>query len=551
MSETFVQLPPDGTGKMLRAESLTVGSNVVLQEVMSIADAVGNLLVLDGSGRIGISNFPASYPVTGTFWQATQPVSMASLPSGAATAANQATEISSLASIVAALTNPLPVSVSGLPLPSGAATSALQTTGNTSLASIVTALGGTLAISAASLPLPSGASTSALQTTGNTSLASIVTALAGTLTISGTITANVGTTNGLALDATLTGGTQKTLIFDGTNNIFTSAHAGYVQFASPQHVIVDSATLGTVAISAASLPLPSNAAQETGGNLATLAGAVTSSKVQVNQAQVSGTAVSVNNGTTDAGTQRVTLSSDSTGQVKLAAGSAVIGHVIADSGSTTAVTSLPATPAGSNLIGKVGIDQTTPGTTNAVQDASDGPVAAGSAASKSSLGGLVAATAAPTPTNGQQIALQGDTSGNLRTSPYGATGSFTTKVATGTGSANPTLTVPAGQKWVVVGITINATIANSGSARLVALFCQDSNSKVFASAVAGVNAPINALTRYTFAPSLPTSTAVVSSNASVGYPQVILGPGMILNASVSGVAGDSIEVVANVMVFPD
>jgi hypothetical protein len=37
----------------------------------------------------------------------------------------------------------------------------------------------------------------------------------------------------------------------------------------------------------------------------------------------------------------------------LVAGSAVIGHVIADSGSTTAVTSLPATPGGTNNIGLV------------------------------------------------------------------------------------------------------------------------------------------------------------------------------------------------------
>lgn len=51
----------------------------------------------------------------------------------------------------------------------------------------------------------------------------------------------------------------------------------------------------------------------------------------------------------------------------IAAGTNVIGHVIADTGSTTAVTALPAIPAGTNLIGKAGIDQTTPGTTNGVQ----------------------------------------------------------------------------------------------------------------------------------------------------------------------------------------
>lgn len=61
------------------------------------------------------------------------------------------------------------------------------------------------------------------------------------------------------------------------------------------------------------------------------------------------------------------------------AGTNVIGHVIADSGSTTAVTSLPAIPTGANTIGAVGlnagsnivgnfrIDQTTLGTTNGVQ----------------------------------------------------------------------------------------------------------------------------------------------------------------------------------------
>lgn len=50
----------------------------------------------------------------------------------------------------------------------------------------------------------------------------------------------------------------------------------------------------------------------------------------INVAQVSGTAVSVGNGTTDAGTQRVTLSSDSTGQVKLATGTNTIGALTAN-----------------------------------------------------------------------------------------------------------------------------------------------------------------------------------------------------------------------------
>lgn len=48
---------------------------------------------------------------------------------------------------------------------------------------------------------------------------------AHTQPISGTVTANIGTTGGLALDATLTGGTQKTKIIDtgGTNALSVSA----------------------------------------------------------------------------------------------------------------------------------------------------------------------------------------------------------------------------------------------------------------------------------------------------------------------------------------
>jgi hypothetical protein len=67
--------------------------------------------------------------------------------------------------------------------------------------------------------------------------------------VSGTITANIGTTGGLALDATLTGGTQKTLVYDGTNTIFTGTHPGFVQFGSAQAVTLASTTItGSVAV---------------------------------------------------------------------------------------------------------------------------------------------------------------------------------------------------------------------------------------------------------------------------------------------------------------
>lgn len=230
------------------------------------------------------------------------------------------------------------------------------------------------------------------------------------------------------------------------------------------------------------------------------------------------------------------------------AGTNVIGHVIND--------------AGSALIGKVGIDQTTPGTTNLVQDVADGPVSAGTAATKATLTGLVAATAAPTPTNGQQIALQGDTSGNLRTSPYGATGSFQSKKATGTGVATATLTVPAATKWILKGGTAIVTVANSGSARTCFVQVADASANTIVSVgtSTGIAAPINTFTAYAFGPGLPygylttgsAGSGIVGGNTAIPMPELCIGPGCTIQFVISaGVSGDVTQIVANVIVIPD
>ena len=90
---------------------------------------------------------------TGATWA----VSLAScpLPTGAATAANQASELTALALLHTDLTSTLTVGVSGSVAVTGTFWQATQP------------------VSAASLPLPAGASTAANQSTGNTSLASI------------------------------------------------------------------------------------------------------------------------------------------------------------------------------------------------------------------------------------------------------------------------------------------------------------------------------------------------------------------------------------------
>jgi hypothetical protein len=54
------------------------------------------------------------------------------------------------------------------------------------------------------------------------------------LTVQGTVTANVGTTGGLALDATLTGGAARSQLFDGTQVIGTAAHPVFVDGSSAE-----------------------------------------------------------------------------------------------------------------------------------------------------------------------------------------------------------------------------------------------------------------------------------------------------------------------------
>lgn len=106
--------------------------------------------------RDNSGNEITSFPVTGTFWPATQPISAAvlPLPAGASTAALQTqpgvdigdVTINNAAGAAAVNIqdggNSITIDATALPLPVGAATSALQTTGNTSLGNIDTSTSG-------------------------------------------------------------------------------------------------------------------------------------------------------------------------------------------------------------------------------------------------------------------------------------------------------------------------------------------------------------------------------------------------------------------------
>lgn len=91
--------------------------------------------------------------------------------------------------------------------------------------------------------LQSGSTTAVTQATG-TNLHTVVD--------SGTVTANVGTTNGLALDATLTGGTQKTKLVDtGGTNVGTIKAASTAAIATDTALVVAVSPNNTVPVSLA------------------------------------------------------------------------------------------------------------------------------------------------------------------------------------------------------------------------------------------------------------------------------------------------------------
>lgn len=388
----------------------------------------GTVTANAGTGTFTVDASGHTVPVSGTFWQATQPVSgtvtanagsgtfavsaaSLPLPSGASTSAKQpalgtAGSASSDVLTVQGITSMTalkvdgsgvtqPVSAASLPLPSGAATSALQGTINTTLGSPFQAGGsignssfgisGTLPAYASTptfnLGTLNGAATAANQATEIASLSSIdtktpalgqalaagsvpvvltasqlttltplssitvsgtVTANAGTGTftvdgsghtqpVSGTVTSNIGTTNGLALDATVSG-------LEVAQNSTTSGQSG---------PIVQGATTTAA---------PSYTTAKTNPLSLTTAGAL----------RVDGSAVTQPvSGTFYQATQPVSIA---TAPV-LVAGSAIIGKVGIDQttpGTTNGVQVNAALPAGSAVIGKVSIDQTTPGTTNLV-----------------------------------------------------------------------------------------------------------------------------------------------------------------------------------------
>jgi len=262
------------SGTEMQVDVLTMPSVTVTATDLDIRDLTFATDKVDVSGSTGVG-------VTGTFWQATQPVSAASLP-----------------------------------LPTGAATSALQTQPGVDIGDVT-------------INNAAGASAVNIQDGGNT------------ITVDGTVTANLAA---------------------GTNNI------GDVDVLTLPSIPAGTNNIGDVDI----ITMP---------NIVIGSGTVTTVSTVTNLSQLGGTAISMNTGVRDAGTQRVTIATNDAVPVTDNGSSLTVDAPVGTpvyvrlSDGAAAITTLPVSiatapvlVAGSAIIGKVGIDQTTPGTTNAVQD---------------------------------------------------------------------------------------------------------------------------------------------------------------------------------------
>jgi hypothetical protein len=225
-------------------------------------NSAGNLV------GVSLTNALPVQPGTGVTFSIT--AAALPLPTGAATQ-------TTLAALLAALGTPAqaggavsvsnfpatqPISAASLPLPTGAAT-------QTTLASVLTALGAPLQETGGSVSVSNFPATQAISGTvtvvDSVPLSVTVSNFPGTQSVSGTVAATQGTTPWVE-NLTQFGGNP---VVTGTG--ISGAGIPRVTTSSDSSLNVGNFP-GTQIVAATSLPLPTNAAQESGGNLALLTG---------------------------------------------------------------------------------------------------------------------------------------------------------------------------------------------------------------------------------------------------------------------------------------
>jgi len=383
---------------------------------------------------VGTGTFAVQAAQSGT-WNVTNVSGTVSLPTGASTAAKQP----ALGTAGAASSDV--ITIQGI-----ASMTPLLATATQSGTWNITNISGTVS-------LPTGAATSALQTTGNTTLTTINTTLGTPMQqTGGSVTANAGTnlnTSALATSANQTNASQKTQIVDGSGNVIASTSNNLnVQCANCSGSGVSAADAATFT-AGTSLMAPIGAQFTSGGATACVTahectlGMTAARGLFTDASSIAGTTTLTGNGTTGAGSQRVTIASDNTAFTVNAAPSAIAtwGLVVSTQNSSTptngqlAVGQFNTTPTTitSGNVSPLQMDNAGNLLVNIKAGASSGAVAQGSTTS-GQTGGLTQAavtTSAPTYTTATTNPLSMDTSGNLRVVGTGLAQGSTTSGETG------------------------------------------------------------------------------------------------------------------------
>lgn len=294
MARSKVVLPPDSTGQEMGITTYDNGTETVGASEVSIVAGDGTPIPASGgtmpvSGTVSVSNLPATQAVTGTFFQATQPVSLASLPA-----------------LAAGTSNIGDVDVLTLPSITGTVTANAGTNLNTSALALDTSVGALTETAPATDTASSGL---------NGRLQRIAQRLTSLIAL---LPASLGQKTKAASLAVTLASDQDTLP---------------VSLASvPSHAVTNAGTFATQAAQSGTWTVqPGNTANTTAwkvdGSAVTqpvsgtfwqatqpVSGTVTAnqggSNWTVNNAQVAGTAIDVNSGNKSAGTMRVVIATD-------------------------------------------------------------------------------------------------------------------------------------------------------------------------------------------------------------------------------------------------
>ncbi len=186
----------EATLALIKAKTDNLDVALSTRAVTGLTDAQLRAVAVPVSGTF----WQATQPVSGTFWQATQPIS-GSVTANIGTSGSLALETTQVKLTIA---QSAALGANTQVMMGGSVTTAAPSYTNGNINPLCLTPAGLLRVDGSGATQP---------------VSGTVTANAGTGTfgVSGTVTANIGTSGSLALDATLTGGTQQARITDGTN----------------------------------------------------------------------------------------------------------------------------------------------------------------------------------------------------------------------------------------------------------------------------------------------------------------------------------------------